>query len=103
MPTKPPRVDHILNKGVDDVGDGASVYVVECSDCEEVYVGKTGSSISTRLREYKDAVRIGRYPNNSVAKHVHNLLQSIDWEGSKLVYKLANLQQRLIVESTLIK
>ena len=32
--TKPPRVE--------DVGDGAGVYVVRCKDCEDVYVGETG-------------------------------------------------------------
>ena len=70
---------------------------------EDVYVGETGRSFSVRLREHKDAVRLGRHPNNAVAKHVHSHLHSIDWEDSKLVYKHESLQQRLIVESTLIK
>ena len=48
-------------------------------------------------------MRLGRHPNNAVAKHAHSYSHSIDWEDSKLVYKHESLQQRLIVESTLIK
>ena len=48
-------------------------------------------------------MRLGRGKNNAVAKHAHGEGHDIDWENSKLIYKSDNLQQRLIVESTLIR
>ena len=34
------------------------VYQISCCDCYAVYIGETGSSITTRKREHLDAVKI---------------------------------------------
>ena len=89
-------------RGREDVGDRSGVYTVKCAECDDVYIGETGRGFSTRLKEHKDAVRLGKH-NNAIFKHVYDTNHAINWEGSKLLFESKNLQNRLIVESALIK
>ena len=91
--TKPPS-----NSGS---SEGEGVYVVPCS-CGFCYVGQTGRSFDVRLREHKDCVRLGR-TKNAICRHVHDNDHSIKWGESKIVYRSTNLNQRLVIESSLIK
>ena len=75
---------------------------MRCDDCDRVYVAESGRSFDVRLGEHKDAVRLGR-GNNAVYKHVYDTNHSINWNGSKLLYHSRDLNNRLIVESALIK
>ena len=84
----------------DDAGPG--VYMIKCGECEQCYVGETGRCLTTRLREHRDAVRLGR-GRNAVYNHVFETNHAINWSESKLLYNSHNLNSRLIVESALIK
>ena len=76
--------------------------MVRCGECDGCYVGETGRCFKTRLREHKDAVRLGR-ERNAIFNHVHSTNHAIDWSNSKLIYNFNSLSNRLIVESAMIK
>ena len=78
------------------------VYCVPCVDCDDVYVGQIGRSFQTRLNNHKAAVRLGNV-NNACAKHSRDLHHNIDWNCAGPIFKSNLLNNRLIVESTLIK
>ena len=80
----------------------AGVYVIPCKDCADSYIGQTGKTLSTRLGQHKDAVRLGNQ-NNSVFKHVREKNHAIDWKSAKMVYNSNDYYRRLVVESSLIK
>ena len=77
---------------------GAGVYGVGCDRC---YVGETGRCFSVRLREHRDAVRLGKV-NNAVFNHVSDTHHRIDWSKSKIVFHSDNLYTRQVIESALI-
>ena len=94
----------VKTKPVSRVGnlDKPGVYVVPCSDCSLSYVGETGRCFSTRLKEHRGYVRTGNN-RSAIYNHVRNTNHDINWASSKIVYPSSHKQNRLIVESTLIK
>ena len=77
------------------------VYVIPCKDCENVYVGETGRNLDKRMYEHKRDIRVGN-ESSGVFCHVRDFNHSIDFQGSKLVFKSKNYVKRRIVESSLI-
>ena len=53
------------------------VYWLTCNDCDQTYIGETGSTVSTRTKEHASYVRIGRFNMSAVADnaiiHQHSL------------------------------
>ena len=76
--------------------------MVSCNDCPLKYVGQTGRLLSTRLRENRDSVRLGR-SYSALYKHVESTGHTIDFNHADFVYKSSNVCNRLVVESALIK
>ena len=77
------------------------VYKIPCKNCDLCYFGQTGRGLEVRLGEHKADVRHKRN-KNACYKHTFLKNHSIDWENSKALYKSNSLQNRLVVESTLI-
>ena len=77
------------------------VYVIPCKDCDNVYVGETGRNLDKRMYEHKRDIRVGN-ESSGVFCHVRDYNHSIDFQGSKLVFKSKNYIKRRIVESSLI-
>ena len=91
-----------------DVNTAPGVYQVPCLDCPSSYFGETGRGFQVRLGEHKNAVSRGNL-NNAIYKHQVETSQKfgsmhrIDWEGAKLLHINHNWNNRLAVESSLIK
>ena len=76
-------------------------YVIPCKDCENVYVGETGRNLDKRMYEHKRDIRVGN-ESSGVFCHVRDSNHSIDFQGSKFIFKSKNYVKRRIVESSLI-
>lgn len=57
------------------------IYKVPCSECESVYVGKTGRTLKKRLTEHRAAVKRGD-DKNGIAVHANRTAHSIDWDAA---------------------
>ena len=78
-----------------------SVYVVNCSGCEQVYVGQTGKPVGDRMGEHsRDAVDDSQYS----AVHRHNALpgHTMDLRNPNPVFNSDCRSTRTTVEAALI-
>ena len=79
----------------------SGVYRVNCNDCETFYVGETGRSLSTRIREHKNDF-IKHNLNNAMYVHAIENNHTFNLNGSSLIAPCNDLQTRKILESSLI-
>ena len=63
-------VDPRLKKGV---------YLIPC-ECGKAYIGETGRSIQTRVKEHCADIRLNRTQKSSLAEHSHNTKHPIKIE-----------------------
>ncbi|EZA57994.1 hypothetical protein X777_02002 [Ooceraea biroi] len=67
------RLDCIIKRGKDKLGDGNQtgvVYKIECSDCDACYIGQTKRCLETRIKEHRS--NINRSENNT--RSVNNIV-----------------------------
>ena len=81
---------------------GAGCYSFKCSNCELRYIGQTGRSVETRVREHKQNLRLGR-EGSAVWQHFAQSGHDINFNSNQCLFKSTNLSNRLVVESALIK
>ena len=57
-----------------------NVCSVKCK-CDEEYIGETKRAAETRMKEHKDAIRLGHTEKSAIAQHVHEQAepQDINW------------------------
>ena len=60
------------------------VYKIPCS-CGEAYIGETGRSIETRLKEHSADLRYDRIKSSAIAEYSHNTKHHICLENSKVL------------------
>ncbi|XP_066289685.1 uncharacterized protein [Branchiostoma lanceolatum] len=99
---------------VDDLAKTDCVYKVPCASCEEVYIGETGRTLGTRLKEHQkeatdsDAVKYTRSQKrqaqqeekkSAISDHVARNNCVIDWEGAKVIDREDNRRIRWIKEA----
>ncbi|CAH1244343.1 Hypp7269 [Branchiostoma lanceolatum] len=103
---------------VDDLAKTDCVYKVPCASCEEVYIGETGRTLGTRLKEHQkeatdsDAVKYTRSQKrqaqqeekkSAISDHVARNNCVIDWEGAKVIDREDNRRIRWIKEAVWIR
>lgn len=78
------------------------VYSIPCNECACVYIGQTGKSLSSRLKQHSYAIRTAQ---QSSALYLHSSLcnHSIDFTGAKCIVKSKDFVERNVIESALIK
>ena len=79
----------------------AGVYAIPCKECKLPYIGETGRDCEKRVSEHKRAVRNGDV-NNALFAHMSQQNHPIDWENTKLIYKVKDEKKRKIVEAAVI-
>jgi len=79
------------------------VYSIPCKDCESVYIGQTGRTINTRIKEHSKSILPNSKICSAVKDHVHQLDHNIDFKNTKVLMYSNTLSERLIVESYFIK
>ena len=91
----------LRRKNTTRVQPRGSVYVVNCSGCDDVYVGQTGKPIEERMGEHsRDAVNDSQYS----AVHKHNALPGhiMDLRNPTPVFKSDCKTTRTTVEAALL-
>ena len=77
------------------------VYTVPCFDCNSVYIGQTGKSLSYRVKQHKYACRTLNF-QNSIAKHSFDNDHRINWNESSVLKYCKDFVKRNIIESIYI-
>ncbi|XP_071480074.1 uncharacterized protein [Diadema antillarum] len=74
------------------------VYRIQC-ECGKVYIGGTGRSLETRLKEHKTCYRRSEWEKSAIVKHAQQSEHRINWEDSKLITSIKNWNTRRIREA----
>ena len=69
------------------------VYSIPCS-CNKAYIGETGRSIETRMKEHMADLRHDRHKRSALAEHAHLTQHHICLENAKVIAKEDNLIKR---------
>jgi hypothetical protein len=96
----PPRKISIFLRPVkDDLGlRTPGIYSISC-ECGQVYIGQTGRSIDTRLKEHQRHIRL-EYPDKSaVAEHCINLRQCTQLHNTSILATKTGYMDRVITEA----
>ena len=78
------------------------VYIIDCMDCQEKYVGESGRGLEVRLNEHRGAVNRNQR-GSAVAKHCWEKDHRMDFSNSRIVYKSNSIGHRRVVEGALIR
>ena len=65
------------------------VYAIPCS-CEKVYIGETGRSMKTRLKEHNIDIHHGRIKKSAITEQSHASKHQICWEDLKVLEKISH-------------
>jgi len=82
-------VDPSLKKGV---------YLIPC-ECGKAYIGETGRSIRTRVKEHCADIRLNRTHKSALAEHSHNTKHPIKVEDMQVLAQVDNWSRRRIREA----
>ena len=74
------------------------VYSIPCS-CEIPYIGETGRSIQTRLKEHSADIIHDRHQKAALAEHAHHSRHHIQIERTKLIAREDHYKRRKIREA----
>ena len=80
----------------------SGVYRVNCNNCDKFYIGETGRSLTTRIREHKNDF-VKHNLNNAMYVHAINNDHSFNLNDSKLVASVNDYHARKTLESSLIR
>ena len=64
------------------------VYKIPC-ECGKVYIGETGRSFNTRIKEYKTCQRLE--DKSAIVKHAQQQQHKINWEDSSLTTSIPQI------------
>ena len=84
----------------DDGKKAGVVYEIKCGTCDKCYIGETGRSVETRVKEHCAHARNGHPELSAVAEHAltgHN----VEW-SAKIIERATNTRVRRIKEALLI-
>ncbi len=74
------------------------IYRVQC-ECGSSYVGETGRTLETRLKEHKRAIRYDDQ-NNGIAVHANTTCHTIQWEEAEILAKEQDRHKRKFKKAT---
>jgi hypothetical protein len=94
--------DIIRNVKEKDRMETEGVYKISCRTCQQVYVGETGRTIKTRMKEHDAAIRLGYTERSAVAEHAERG-HEIDVNNPEILAKVKNFKTRIYREALEIK
>jgi hypothetical protein len=74
------------------------VYMINCG-CGKVYIGQTGRTVETRIKEHKMHCDKGNTEKSAVAEHWYSCGDHIYFEDTKVLHKGRDYLDRIIKES----
>lgn len=79
------------------------IYLLECYDCDKVYVGETLRQVGTREYEHKNNYKKPSKEHTVVTKHRLNEGHEFKWGETKILTTESNLRKRKFTELAFIK
>ena len=78
------------------------IYKIRC-ECGDFYIGETGRTLDTRLKEHEAACRLGAFERSAVAEHAWQPGHVIDWENVEIMDTAEDLRARKVKEALYIR
>jgi hypothetical protein len=78
------------------------VYKMICN-CGKVYIGQTGRTIETRIKEHQLHCKKGNIERSAVAEHLNICKEPINFHETEILHKSEDFYQRIIKEAIEIK
>ena len=75
------------------------IYKIPCKDCKFCYIGQTGRSLVTRLKEHKNFVKNKQTEKSALSQHSVENHHLINWGGVKIIHMESDYRKRLFMES----
>ena len=82
--------------------ESGCIYEIPCNNCNKIYIGQSGKTLSTRIQQHKYNVRVGNM-SSSLFQHMNDCNHSINWKEAKEIIYCKNIVKRNIIESCIIK
>ncbi|KYN08066.1 hypothetical protein ALC62_00911, partial [Cyphomyrmex costatus] len=74
------------------------VYRIECNDCDCSYVGQTGRSLITRIKEHKNHINRNTSQHSVITQHRLETFHDFNWDSVRILDKEESFNKRLISE-----
>jgi predicted GIY-YIG superfamily endonuclease len=74
------------------------IYSIPCK-CGRSYIGKTGRSLSVRLREHRHNLQQGLLKKSKLAQHAHEEGHRVGWDDARILEIEGNSRYRKDTES----
>ena len=74
-----------------------AIYKINCTDCDQVYIGETSKNLHARVKEHESKVRNHR-AESQIFQHVRDTDHTIDW-NAKVISKCSNTRSRTFLEA----
>ena len=110
LPSQAPQKEcrrHIDNKTLNDKNNSNNqnnvIYKICCNDCDATYIGQTKRQLGTRVKEYKNNIRLDPSKHSVVTEHIIKENHSFDWDNTRILDIEKNFYKRLISETIHIK
>jgi len=96
----PPRkISSLLRPSKNDLGlRNPGIYSISC-ECGQLYIGQTGSSIETRIKEHHLHIRFGHPVKSAVAELRFNHNHVIKFQDTRILSAVPGYMERLIKEA----
>ena len=76
-----------------------AIYKINCSDCDQCYIGETKRWSETRKKEHTRDVKNINNNATALSKHAVELGHSIDWENYEILQIETDHNKRKFIES----
>jgi len=96
-------ISSLLRPVKDDVGlRTPGVYSIT-RECGQVYIGQTGRSIATRIKEHNRHIRLGQPDKSAVAEHRFNHNRVLKFQDTWILYTVPGYRDRVIKEAMVLQ
>ena len=82
--------------------DEGVVYTIPCKGCNIKYIGQTGKTLETRIKQHKYSIRTAQL-SNALFVHRNDNNHPIDFDNSKIIIHIKDFTNRNIIESAIIQ
>jgi len=102
----PKKLDLFIKKGKDRLNVGKNteiVYKINCTNCDQTYIGQTKRHLDTRIKEHKNNIKNASGNHSVVTNHRLSFDHDFEWDKPIILHREKNRKKREIAEMFFIK